>query len=109
MAGSDNKFEIKKDGIIELVESEGFNNLSDEMQKRVLNSIGNENESDGGIMGKFLGNKKENAALHIAFIICVLLTIVGIVCMKAGNERWDVIIPAIMTAVGYMFGVGIKS
>lgn len=94
--------------IVDLISSDGFQNVPKEIQEKALNSITNRNQNDGGIMGKLFGNKKENATLNIAFMICVLLTIVGVLCMMSGNEKWDVIIPTIMTAVGYMFGAGVK-
>lgn len=94
--------------IVDLVSSDGFQNASRDIQEQALNSITSRNQNDGGIMGKLFGNKKENATLNIAFTICILLTIVGILCMASGNEKWDVIIPTIMTAVGYMFGAGVK-
>lgn len=99
---------IERESIIEVVSSENFGGLPENTQKLVLNSISTENSKDGGFMGKFFGNKKENAAMNIAFIICILFVIVGVVCMMFGHEIWSVIIPAIMTAVGYMFGVGAK-
>lgn len=94
--------------IVDLVSSDGFKNASRDIQEQALNSITSRNQNDGGMMGKLFGNKKENAMLNIAFATCILLAIVGIACMIFGNEKWDVIIPAIMTAVGYMFGVGVK-
>lgn len=110
MVSKENSNEIRNDSIIDVISSERFGDLSDEMQKEVINSISNSGKKeDGGLMGKIFGHKKENAAMNIAFIICILLAIVGVVCMKLENEKWDVIIPAIMTSVGYMFGVGVKN
>ena len=109
MAENESKFEVKKEDIINLVSSEGFSNLSYKMQEKVINSIGGKDEIDGGVMGKFFGNKKENAAMHIAFAVCLLLAVVGVICMWSGHDIWDVVIPAIMAAVGYMFGVGSKN
>lgn len=103
------KGKISKDSIIDIISSEGFTGLSNDMQEKVLNSIDTGKGNEGGLMGKFFGNKKENASMNIALIICLLLAIIGSISMWCDHECWDVIIPAIMTSVGYMFGVGVKS
>ena len=99
---------IIADNIKDVLSSNGFSDLSEENQKIVLNSMSPDKEESGGIMGKFFGHKKENAAMNIAFMVCVLLTVVGIICMAMGNEQWNIIITGIMTTVGYIFGRGSK-
>lgn len=100
----DSEFTLKQDSIVELISNENFHELPNDIQKEVLNSMKNTDSKDGGFMGKFFGNKKENAALNIAFTVCLLLVIVGIICMEMGNDQWNIIITGIMTIVGYIFG-----
>lgn len=59
-------------------------------------------------MGKLFGNKKENQAMNIAFAICVLLIIVGLILTALGKDFWNIILTGIMTTVGYIFGRGGK-
>ena len=106
--GKDEKIEIGNTDIINAISSEGFSSLSDSMQEKVLNSINASDDKDGGFMGKLFGRKKENAAMNIAFTICLLLVVIGIICMIAGNEQWNIVITGIMTTVGYIFGRGAK-
>lgn len=101
-----NSSQIPDNYIAELIKNEGFSHLSDETKKIVLDNLPSNRDRDGGLMGKLFGYKKENASMNIAFTICVLLALVGIICMICGHECWNVIIPAIMTAVGYIFGRG---
>lgn len=92
-----------------LINSENFYRLNEDGQKAVINAMNEAQEKEGGIMGKLFGTNKDNAAMHIAFSICILLIVVGIICMATGNDQWSVIITGIMTTVGYIFGHGIKN
>lgn len=97
-----------EESLAALICSEGFNKLSEENQQLAITGITNRNDIEGGIMGKIFGIKKENASMNIAFSICVLLAIIGCICIKSGKDYWNVIIPAITTGMGYMFGKGEK-
>lgn len=99
---------IHGDGLTNLAKPEVFTGLSEENQKQIIVGLSQQEENNGGIMGKFFGNKKENAAMNIAFMVCILLIIIGIICMATGNEQWNLIITGIMTTVGYIFGRGSK-
>lgn len=101
-----NSAPIPDSSIASILENEGFSHLSEETQRIVLDKLPSNRDRDGGLMGKLFGSKKENASLNIAFTICVLLALIGVICMVCGYECWNVIIPAIMTAVGYIFGRG---
>jgi len=87
---------------------EGFKQLSKSNQEVILNGFSDDKAKDGGFMGKLFGVKKDNASMNIAFCICILLTIIGAFCSWAGKDYWNVIIPAITTGMGYMFGKGDK-
>jgi len=97
-----------------LVESKNFINLSQEVQTKVLKSIGDNTGKEGGFLGKFLGNKISNAALHIALIICILLLIIVIIDMfhsyivncDINIELITIILPVITLSLGYIFGAG---
>lgn len=102
-----NDSEIKSD-IIDLITNDGFSKLPNEVQIGVINSVRNPNKTDGGYMGKVFGNTKDNAAMNIAFCICVLLVLVGIACEFIGKDYWNMIIPSITAGMGYMFGKGEK-
>lgn len=99
---------ITEDSVSSLISSENFAKLSESNQKAAIDSVTDNKGKEGGWLGKFFGNKKENAAMHIAFIICVLLTAVGVFCTLTGTDYWNVIIPAITTGMGYIFGKGDK-
>ena len=110
MSENDKKILILDDKLIQVVSSDQFSELPNETRKFFLDSMGsNENDKEsGGIMGKFFGYKKENAAMNIAFVVCMLLFIVGIICMAMGDSQWNIIITGIMTTMGYIFGRGTK-
>ena len=102
------KTPLPEDTLASLAKPEIITGLSESNQKAVIDSIANSKDKDGGWMGKFFGNKKENAAMNISFTVCILLSLIGIICMVLGHDYWNVILPAITSAVGYMFGVGAK-
>lgn len=94
------------DKICTVAQSEEFVSLNPEIQEKVIDSLTRNDSTgqEGGIMGKFLGTKKENVAMNIALIICLVLVIIGAISQFAGKDYWEVIIPAITTALGYIFG-----
>ena len=109
MSDSLNKTPVSEDILISLANPEVINKLSESNQKVIIENVINNKNWDGVFLGMLFVNKKQNASMNIAFVICLLLAVIGSISMWCGHERWDVIIPAIMTAVGYMFGVGVKS
>lgn len=102
------EFKFTENDIVGLVSSNGFSDLPENIQDKILNCFQNNQEKDGGLMGKLFGNRNENASINIAFAVCMLLAIVGLVCMISGNECWNIIVTGIMTTVGYIFGRGTK-
>lgn len=91
-----------------LINSENFYRLSESGQKYIINAMNEAREKEGGLMGKFFGTNKDNASIHCAFVICVLMLVVGIVCMILGENYWNVIFPAVTSAIGFIFGKGNK-
>lgn len=94
--------------ITSVAESENFVKLSQESQVRIIDSINQNKEKESGFMGKIFGSRKDITAMNISFALCVLLAIIGCICSLCGNDYWNVIIPAITTGMGYMFGKGDK-
>jgi len=94
------------DKICNVAQSEEFVNLNPKIQEKVIDSLTRNDSTgqEGGFMGKFLGTKKENAAMNIALIICAILVIIGVISQVGGKDYWEVIIPAVTTALGYIFG-----
>ena len=101
-----NTLPIHEDGLSALARPEVFTGLSESNQKQIIEGLSRRDEKNGGIMGKIFGTNKDNAAMNIALVVCVLLIIVGLICMLSGNEQWDIVITGIMTTVGYIFGRG---
>ena len=102
--------------ITELVTSETFQNIPENIQEKALNSIENQNQNEGGRMGKFFGTKKENAAMNIAFVICCILFVFCLIDIihaiiydkSAYTELIKAILPIITLTLGYIFGKGEK-
>lgn len=102
------------DSIINVISSDGFSCLPDELQKITINSIRENREKDGGFMGKFFGIKKENAAMNIAVTICILLLLlcgIDVIHSIFSDDEMNMnlvntIIPVISLALGFIFGKG---
>lgn len=102
--------------IANLVTSEAFQNVPENIQEKALNSIQIKNENKGGFMGKIFGTEKENAAMHIAFALCcILLIFCGIDMIHAFNlketgytELVKAVLPIVTLTIGYIFGKGEK-
>ena len=99
-----------------IINSENFSRLTEKNQKVVLTEIINANKKDGGFLGKFFGTNKENASLHIAFVICAILLLFCAIDIlhaiktnqPAYTELVKYILPIITLALGYIFGKGDK-
>lgn len=81
--------------------------MPSELQEKFLNSM-NDGSDEDGLLSKLWGKNKELIAMYITFLLCLLLAIVGCICMHAGKDYWNVILPAILTGMGYLFGKGDK-
>ena len=104
MSDSLSKHPIAGDSVSSMISSENFSKFSENNQKAALESLSNNKDKEGGWMGKLFGNKKENAAMNIVVVLCVILVIVGCICSATGKDYWKMIIPSITTGMGYMFG-----
>lgn len=102
------------DSITSILSSENFLNLDPNLQNKIINTVYNGRAKDGGVVGKFLGNRFSNAAINISFILCALLVLVLIIDSihsyfineSINMDLVDRIIPVISLSIGYIFGKG---
>ena len=114
MANGVNQNLTGTDSIAAIIESENFLNLDQNLQNKVIDTVYSDREKDGGVMGKFLGNKPANASMNIGLILCVLLIIVLLVdiihsyCVgeSINMELVNTVVPVITLSMGYIFGKG---
>lgn len=111
-----NQEPLPDDAISSFFKTGEFGNLSEENKKIVLDKLPDKKNGDGGLLGKFFGNKKENSSMHIAFTICCILLLFCCVDIihalwigkSAYTELVKNIIPVVTLALGYIFGKGEK-
>ena len=102
------------DPIAVIMQSENFLNLDQNLQNKIIDTVYSDKEKDGGVMGKFLGNKPANASMNICLILCVLLIIILLVdiihsyCVSEdiNMELVNTVVPVITLSMGYIFGKG---
>lgn len=99
---------LKDSDLNAILNSSNFISLPETSQRQLISGLNESKDKEGGKMGKLFGINKNNAAMNIAFTLCALLVVVGLICMYAGKDYWDVIIPSITTVMGYIFGKGDK-
>ena len=103
---------INNDSITDILSSENFLNLDVNIQNKIIDTMHNDKEKDGGFMGRFLGTKSSNVSMHIALIICCLLILIIIIDMMhsyiiGNNINMDLISlisPILTLSLGYIFG-----
>ena len=111
-----NKESISQNTINGIVDASSFINLTPEVQGKIIDSISSNKVTDGGHIGKLLGTNKENAIIHIGFIIiCIFLSIlvVEVVYSFFANNSVDMellqtIFPLLSLTIGYVFGKSSK-
>ena len=99
-------------GVVDLVSSEPFTQMSPKLQEVALNQVADERKNESGIMGKLIGTKKANMALNITLLVCaglfilMLIDIVRALIMKesAYTDLVKACIPILSLAIGYAFG-----
>ncbi len=107
------KLEVSE-AITSILDKKSFVNLSPDLQNKIIDTVHNNVEKGGGIMGKFLGTKQTNVAMHIGLIICVILLLIVIVeCIHSyfvkdsiNMDLVSAILPIITLFLGYIFGRG---
>lgn len=102
------------DSIAELLRSENFLSLDTDLQNKIIDTVHNDKEKDGGTMGKFLGTKPTNVSIHVALILCMCLLLVLLIdCIHSyyigqgtNMDLVNVIVPVFSLSIGYIFGKG---
>ncbi len=102
------------DPISAIMESENFVNLDQNLQNKIIDTVYSDKEKDGGVMGKFLGNKPANASMNICLILCVLLIVILVVDIihsyhvgeSINMDLVNTVVPVITLSMGYIFGKG---
>lgn len=97
-----------QDEVSTVISTPNYVQLSENVQNTIITTLHEAKQNEGGLMGKLFGTNKDNASIHCAFVICVLMLVVGIVCMVLGKDYWNVIFPAVTSAIGFIFGKGNK-
>lgn len=98
--------------ITTIMQSNNFLNLDHDLQNKIIDSVNYNKEKDGGVAGRFLGNKTTNASVNFCFILCCLLIIIVVIDIihsyYIGNninmKLVNTVIPVITLSMGYIFG-----
>lgn len=103
--------------IDEVIQSDALN---DKLKNQILKTYSQEAEKNrsflSGLMGRLFGNSPSHISMYIAFIISVLLILVGLIYIliepdykvNTNVEFWQIIGPIITGALGFIFGKGTK-
>ena len=100
---------------------EVFNKLNDDLKSKVIETYSANqkhiNDKKTGKMASLLGSNSKNIPLYIAFVICILLIIIGVIFQFIPEknrdstviEFWELILPIITSILGYIFGKGVDN
>lgn len=99
-----------------LLESDSFLKLNPAIQKQIISAIKTDTQKSGGLLGKLLGTRRDNLAIHAILIICLALLILIIfdnlnayfTGTNINMELINIIIPVITLAIGYIIGNSTK-
>lgn len=97
--------------------SDNFLKLDPAIQKQIISAIKTDQKTSSGLVGKLLGTKRDNLAIHAVLIICLALLLLIILdnlhAYHTGTslnmDLINVVIPVITLAVGYIIGNSAKS
>ena len=112
MANGINQNLVGADALTAIVSSDNFVKIDPDMQNKIIDTVHSNIEKDGGVMGKFLGNRPTNASMHISLLLCMFLIIILLVdtihsyCVgeNINIELVNVVVPVISLSLGYIFG-----
>lgn len=104
----------KEDGLASIVSAKNFVALDKNIQKKIIDAVHEDKSKESGIMGKFLGTRATNVAMHIGFIICIFLLITWAIDLvhsylireNINLELTQLILPVVTLYLGYIFGKG---
>lgn len=97
-----------------IIQSDNFVNLAPQTQTSIIEAVHDDKGKGAGFVGKFLGVNTQNAAIHFAFIICLLLFALILITMiyawvTNGTMNVELIgtfLSPISLSLGYIFGKG---
>ena len=95
-----------------LLDPDRFLRLDPATQKQIIGAVKADIEKSGGMLGKFLGTRRDNLAIHTILIICLALILLIVLDnlhayvtgAEISMELIKVIIPVITLAIGYIIG-----
>lgn len=116
MGNQINKDSIANDSLEGIINTDSFVDLNPEVQVKIIDSLSSDKVSDGGFIGKLLGANKENAIIHIGFIIICIFSIVLIAEViysffpnkSVDMELLQAVFPLLSLTIGYVFGKSTK-
>lgn len=99
-----------------LLASDSFLKLDPTIQKQVISAVKTDSEKSGGLIGKLLGIKRDNLAIHAILIICLALLLLIVLDnlhaysteSEINMDLINIIIPVITLAIGYIIGNSTK-
>ena len=90
--------------------------LNDKQLQTVLigNNDAEREKRKAGKLGEFFGADTENASIHVALVICIVLILLCVMDLihsfwvegTLTSEVWEMIFPVITLSLGYIFGKG---
>lgn len=103
-----------QDEVSVVISTPNYVQLSENVQNTIITTLHEAKQNEGGLMGKLFGTNKDNASIHIVFVICailLILCIIDIICAiyqgkSSYTELTKNIIPLISLAIGYLLGKG---
>lgn len=89
-----------------MISSEGFDKLSSDDQHLLIKSL----SDNVSIMEKLFGTDREKIGMFIAFWLCILLAIIGLIVWFSSKDMqiWGILIPTLTTALGFACGKSTK-
>ena len=100
---------------------EVFNKLNDDLKSKVIETYSANqkdiNNKKRGKLASLLGSNSKNIPLYIAFVICILLIIIGVQFQFIPEEKrddtviefWKLIFPIITSILGFIFGKSVDN
>lgn len=108
------KIKINTESISQVMASSAFLELNDDLKNVAIKTAydDRQNDRENGILGRLFGGNTKRVSLFIAWTICTMLLVIGLVyillppCYKEIDnlEFWKLIAPIITATLGFIFG-----
>ena len=100
--------------MIALIRSDAFTRLPPAVQAQLIRSVEQSGRQSGGVLGRLLGTRPGNLAIHAVLVLCAgLLLLVFLDHIHAYRTRTTVnlellnlVVPVITLSIGYIIGRG---